>query len=161
MLSAVHVWNPDDWELFAQSLLHGRHGPLHVQKIPAAHKGDYGIDYYCTKDAVVYQCFAVEEPIDISVRAERQKKKITADIGKLVKNHVELGKLFHGAPLRHWVLLAPIHDSKDVNLHCAKKTKDLRDLGHPAFDPTVEVIVQDPSIFRMTLLRWECLLFPR
>jgi hypothetical protein len=147
MLSAVQVWNPDDWELFAQSLLHGRHGPLHVQKIPAAHKGDYGIDYYCTKDAVVYQCFAVEEPIDISVRAERQKKKITADIGKLVKNHVELGKLFHGAPLRHWVLLAPIHDSKDVNLHCAKKTKDLRDLGHPAFDPTVEVIVQDPSNF--------------
>lgn len=147
MLSAVQVWNPDDWELFAQTLLHGRHGPLHVQKIPAAHKGDYGIDYYCTKDAVAYQCYAVEEPIDIVVRAERQKKKITTDLGKLIKNHVEIGKLFHGVPIRHWVLMAPLHDSKDVNLHCAKKTKDLRDTGIPAFDATVEVIIQDPSNF--------------
>lgn len=147
MLNAVQIWNPDDWELFAQSLLHGRHGPLHVQKIPAAHKGDYGIDYYCTKDGVAYQCYAVEEPIDISVRAERQKKKITIDIGKLVKNHVEIGKLFHGVPIRHWVLMAPLHDSKDVNLHCAKKTEDLRNVGCPALDPTVEVIIQDPSNF--------------
>ena len=147
MLNAVQVWNPDDWELFAQSLLHGRHGPLHVQKIPAAHKGDYGIDYYCTKDGVAYQCYAVEEPIDISVRAERQKKKITMDIGKLVKNHVEIGKLFHSVPIRHWVLLAPLHDSKDVNLHCAKKTNDLRNVDCPAFDSTVEVIIQDTSSF--------------
>jgi hypothetical protein len=147
MLSAVQVWNPDDWELFAQSLLHGRHGPLHVQKIPAAHKGDYGIDYYCTKDAVAYQCYAVEEPIDISVRAERQKKKITTDVGKLFKNHLEIAKLFHGVPIRHWVLLAPLHDSKDVNLHCAKKTKDLRDHSCPSFDAMIEVIIQDPSNF--------------
>ena len=147
ILNAVQVWNPDDWEIFAQSLLHRRHGPLHVQKIPAAHKGDYGIDYYCTKDAVAYQCYAVEEPIDISVRAERQKKKITTDIGKLVKNHVEIGKLFHGVPIRHWVLMAPRHDSKDINLHCAKKTKDLRDVGCSAFDPMVEVTIQDPSYF--------------
>lgn len=147
MLSAVQVWNPDDWELFARSLLQGRHGPLHVQKIPAAHKGDYGIDYYCTKGSVAYQCYAVEEPIDIAARAERQKKKITADLGKLIKNHVEIAKLFHGVPLRHWVLIAPLHDSKELNLHCAKKTKDLRDAGCAALDAAVEVIIQDPSDF--------------
>ncbi|MGV4857931.1 hypothetical protein [Acetobacter senegalensis] len=150
MLSVVQVWNPDDWEIFVQSLLHGRHGPLHVQKIPAVHKGDYGIDYYCTKDAVAYQCYAVEEPIDISVRADRQKKKITKDVGKLIKNHVEVGKLFHGVPVRHWVLMAPLHDSKDVNLHCAKKTKDLRGANCTEFDPTVEVIIQDPTNFPST-----------
>lgn len=147
MLNAVQVWNPDDWELFAQSLLHGRHGPLHVQKIPAAHKGDYGIDYYCTKDAVAYQCYAVEEPIDISTRAERQKRKITTDIGKFIKNHAEIGKLFHGVPIRHWVLMAPLHDSKDVNLHCAKKTMDLRQVCCLAFDSAIEVVIQDPSHF--------------
>lgn len=147
MLTAVRVWNPDDWELFAQSLLHGRHGPLNVQKIPAAHKGDYGVDYYCTKGAVAYQCYAAEEPIDISVRAERQKDKITKDIGKLIKNQVEIGKLFHGVPLLHWVLISPIHDSKDVNLHCAKKTKDLRDLNSVIFDKKIEVSIQDVSNF--------------
>jgi hypothetical protein len=43
--------------------------------------------------------------------------------------------------------MAPLHDSKDVNLHCAKKTKDLRDVGCSAFDPAVEVIIQDPRNF--------------
>lgn len=147
MLSAVQVWNPDDWELFALSLLQGRHGPLHVQKIPAAHKGDYGIDYYCTKDCVAYQCYAVDEPIDIATRADRQKKKITIDLRKLLTNHIEVAKMFHGVPIRHWVLIAPLHDSKEVNLHCAKKTKDLRTAGCVAFDPAIEVMIQDPSAF--------------
>ncbi|OQM75382.1 hypothetical protein [Manganibacter manganicus] len=147
MLSAVQVWNPDDWELFALSLLQGRHGPLHVQKIPAAHKGDYGIDCYCTKDCVAYQCYAVDEPIDIATRADRQKKKITIDLRKLLTNHIEVAKMFHGVPIRHWVLIAPLHDSKEVNLHCAKKTKDLRTAGCVAFDPAIEVMIQDPSAF--------------
>lgn len=147
MLGAIQVWNPDEWELFALSLLHGRHGPLHVQKIPAAHKGDYGIDYYCTKESVAYQCYAVAEPIDIATRAERQKKKITTDLTKLIANHAEIAKIFLGVPIKHWVLIAPLHDSKDVNLHCAKKTNDLRKAGCAALDPTIEVMIQDPTAF--------------
>jgi len=46
----------------------------------------FGIDYYCTAEAVAYQCYAVQEPIDISVRADRQKKKITTDTTKIVSN---------------------------------------------------------------------------
>lgn len=109
--------------------------------------GDFGIDYYCTKDSVAYQCYAVEEPIDIVTRAERQKKKITTDLAKLIANHVEIAKIFLGVPIKHWVLIVPLHDSKDVNLHCAKKTKDLRNAGCTALDPTVEVMIQDPSVF--------------
>jgi hypothetical protein len=147
MINAVQVWNPDDWELFSVSLLQNRHGPLNVQKIPAAHKGDYGIDYYCIKEAVAYQCYSVEEPVDIATRAERQKRKITTDLGKILANHLEIGKLFLGAPIKHWMLLAPLHDSKEVNLHCAKKTGDLRNAKCSALDLLFEVAIQDPSSF--------------
>jgi len=99
---------------------------LNVLKIPAAHKGDFGIDYYCTTEAVAYQCYSVLEPIDISTRAERQKKKITTDTGKIVTNAKEVSKLFMGIPIKHSILLTPLHDSKEVNLHCAKKTVDIR-----------------------------------
>jgi hypothetical protein len=147
MINAVQVWNPDDWELFSLSLLQNRHGPLNVQKIPAAHKGDYGIDYYCTKDAVAYQCYSVEEPVDIATRAERQKRKITTDLAKVLANHLEIGKLFLGAPIKHWILLAPLHDSKAVNLHCAKKTGDLRNAKCCGLDALFEVAIHDPSSF--------------
>ena len=147
MNSAVQVWSPDDWEIFALSLLHSRHGPLHVHKIPAAHKGDLGIDYYCTADAVAYQCYAVQEPVDIVMRAERQKKKITADTAKLVSNAVEISKLFMSIPIRHWILVAPLHDSKDVNLHCAKKTSELRASKCPHLDEQFEVGIHDQRSF--------------
>ncbi len=96
---------------------------------------------------MAYQCYAVEEPVDIATRAERQKKKITTDLRKLLANHAEVGKMFHGQPIKHWVLIAPLHDSKEVNLHCAKKTKDLRAAGCATLDPVIEVLIQDASAF--------------
>jgi hypothetical protein len=152
MASTVQVWNSDDWEAFALGLLQSRHGPLNVQKIPAAHKGDLGIDCYCTCDAVAYQCYAVREPIGIATRAERQKKKITTDTGKVVSNALEISNLFLGSPIKHWVLLVPLHDSKDVNIHCAKKTADLRALKCKHLDQQVEVSVQDQSTFAPSVL---------
>jgi hypothetical protein len=147
VINAVQVWNSDEWELFSFSLLQNRHGPLNVQKIPAAHKGDYGIDYYCTKDAVAYQCYSVEEPVDIVTRAERQKRKITKDLAKVIANHLEIAKLFLGVPIKHWILVAPLHDSKEVNLHCAKKTGDLRNEKCSALDALFEVAIYDPHSF--------------
>lgn len=147
MVSAIHQWNPDDWEEFAQSLLQGRHGVLNLHKIPAGHVGDFGIDYYCTYDQVVYQCYAVQEPVDVAVRADRQKTKITTDLKKLVDGATDVSKLMLGKPVKKWVLLVPNHDSKNVNLHCAKKTADLRKKSLPLLDPDFEVCVHDQGHF--------------
>jgi hypothetical protein len=147
LVDIVQVWNPDDWEMFALSLLQSRHGTLNVHKIPAAHKGDFGIDYYCTAEDVAYQCYAVQEPIDIATRAGRQKKKITKDLGKIVVKADEVSKLFLGKPIKHWILLAPIHDSKEVNLHCSKKTIELRELSCSHLDGHFEVSIHDQKSF--------------
>lgn len=146
-MSAVQVWNPDDWELFSLNLLQHRHGTLNVHKIPAAHQGDFGIDFYCTKEAVAYQCYAVEEPIDISTRADRQKTKITRDLAKIVANEMEIKKLFNDVRIKHWILLSPLHDSKEVNLHCSKKTKDMRDKQCGVLDDAFEVAIHDLTLF--------------
>ena len=147
MVDVVQQWNPDDWESFALSLLQVRHGSLNVQKVPATHKGDFGIDYYCTADSVIYQCFAVEEPIDLLTRAKRQKSKITTDLKKVVDGGSEVSKLFHGVPVKKWILLVPHHDSKELNLHCAKKTKDARGLSLAHFDEQFEVCIHDQGNF--------------
>jgi hypothetical protein len=147
VVSAVQVWNPDDWEAFALGLLQNRHGALNVHKIPAAHKGDFGIDYYCTKPAVAYQCYAVQEPVDIAVRADRQKRKITTDIGKLIVNASEVSKLFLGNSVQHWIILAPVHDSKEVNLHCSNKTIEVRNQRHTHLDVSFEIGIHDQTSF--------------
>lgn len=147
MVSIVQQWSGDDWQDFALSLLQWRHGTLEVHKIPADHKGDFGIDFYCTTEAVIYQCYAVDEPIDISTRANRQKSKITTDLKKMVDGASEVSKLFLAKPIKKWILLVPVHDSKEVNLHCAKKTTDLRGKSHPHLDANFEVGVHDQKSF--------------
>ena len=147
MAGVINQWDPNDWEEFSHSLLHARHGVLNVHKVPADHQGDLGVDYYCVSDLVIYQCYAVTEPVHIDVRAQRQKDKITTDLRKLVRGAAEVSKLLLGAQLKAWVLLVPNHDSKDVNLHCAKKTADMRALNMPLLDASFEVLVQDQSHF--------------
>jgi len=115
--------------------------------VPAAHKGDLGIDFYCTADAVIYQCYAVDEPIDIATRADRQKIKITTDLKKIVDGAADVYKLMIGKPVRKWVLLSPIHDSKDVNLHCANKTFELREKKLFHLDESFEACVHDQQSF--------------
>jgi hypothetical protein len=44
-------------------------------------------------------------------------------------------------------LLAPLHDSKEVNLHCSKKTGDMRSSGCSALDASFEVGIHDQSHF--------------
>lgn len=121
--------------------------------MPAKDKGDLGVDYYCTADAVAYQCYAVEEPISVSVRAKKQKEKITEDLRKLQKNSAIISKIFYGNPIKKWVLLCPIHDSKDVNLHCANKTVEIRGKLHSYIDNDFEVCVHDSSAFDADALR--------
>lgn len=147
MVSAVQVWNPDEWESFALFLLQSWHGTLKVQKIPAVHQGDFGIDYYCTEQAVAYQCYAAREPIDIATRANRQMDKITRDLGKMVSNGADISTLFLGKPLKHWVLLAPLHDSKDVNIHCANKTVEIRGKNLAHIEANFEVSIHDLKSF--------------
>ena len=153
MVNVINQWSPDDWESFSQNLLQVRHGILNLHKVPAAHSGDLGIDYYCAAEMVVYQCYAVEEPIDIVTRAERQKKKITTDLKKLIVAAPELTKLLLGEPLKKWVLLVPLHNSKDVNIHCAKKTSDIRALNLDWVASEFEVCVHDQERFPSKLLQ--------
>lgn len=147
MYKTLQMFSGDDWEEFCLWLLQDRHGALAVQKVPAADKGDLGVDYYCFDEGVVYQCYAVEEPVSITQRADKQKAKMTVDLGKLRDNADEISQLLHGKLIRNWVMLVPNHDSKQVNLHAAKKTADMKMLALPHLDPDFCVIIQDLDAF--------------
>jgi hypothetical protein len=139
-------WDPNDWELHALSLLHDRHGAVSVMKVPARHKGDFGLDYYCLSACVAYQCYAVQEPCDVADRADKQKAKITTDLKKFCTRS-ELAKLFAGTKISRWILLVPIHDSAQVNLHLATKRTQVRAMALPYVADDFEVLIHDLDCF--------------
>ena len=147
MRDLVEVWAPNDWELFVFGSLRDRHGALNVHKVPARHKGDFGIDYYTPSDRAAYQCYAVQEPCDVADRAAKQKVKITNDIAKFCKNAKELTDLFGAVRMTRWVLTVPLHDSAQVNLHATAKTLEVRSRSLAHVAPEFEVVVQDLDSF--------------
>lgn len=140
-------WDPNEWELHVFGLLQDRHGVLNVMKVPARHKGDYGLDYYCLSHRVAYQCYAVQEPCEVADRANKQKAKITTDLKKFCTKKSDLEALFGKVQINRWVLVVPIHDSGQVNLHLTSKAAEVRSLGLPYVGHDFEVLVHDIESF--------------
>lgn len=140
-------WEPEEWENHAHGLLRDRHGATNVMKVPDRHKGDRGLDYYCLKEAVTYQCYAVEMPCDVATRATRQKAKISTDLKKFCANTPDLKAMFADVRIRRWILLVPLLDSAELNQHAGLKASEVRalKLGYVAED--FEVLVQDQDSF--------------
>lgn len=161
MTELIENWEPDEWEQYCLGLLQDRHGDLNIMKVPARHKGDLGIDYYCLCDGVIYQCYAVQEPCSSAERADKQKAKITIDLAKFCGRQTDIGAILGNAKIKRWILLAPLHDSKQVNIHITSKTTEVRAKGLSYAAHDFEVAIHDLEHFnasvraRLSLLRRE------
>lgn len=140
-------FDPNEWESHVYRLLQDRHGPLNVCKVPARHKGDFGLDYYSLADQVVYQCYAVQEPCDVADRADKQQAKITIDLRKFWTGKQELLAILGSVQIKRWILVVPLHDSAKLNGHCTKKTAETRALTKPYISVDFEVMIQDLDSF--------------
>lgn len=147
MPEKLENWDPNDWEEHVYGLLSDRHGALNVSPVPARDKGDWGIDYYSLSDKAVYQCYAAQEPCEVSDRASKQVSKITEDLGKFCRKKNELAKLFGSVQINRWSLVVPLHDSASVNTHLTKKTADVLAAKLPYAAPDFQALIQCPKSF--------------
>ncbi|MBR9973878.1 hypothetical protein [Magnetospirillum sulfuroxidans] len=147
MAAEIEAWDGHEWEAHLLRLLHDQYGAENVQKVPAKHKGDCGLDYFCLEKRVVYQCYAVEEPVDVATRSAKQKSKITTDIGKFCDPAKGAAQIFAGYKIKRWILAVPLHDSREVVEHAMKKTADVIAKNLAYVDPEFQILVHDREDF--------------
>lgn len=147
MATEIEAWDGHEWEAHLLRLLHDQYGAENVQKVPAKHKGDCGLDYFCLEKRVVYQCYAVEEPVDVATRSAKQKSKITTDIGKFCDPAKGAAQIFAGYKIKRWILAVPLHDSREVVEHAMKKTADVIAKNLAYVDPEFQILVHDRADF--------------
>ncbi len=143
----IDAWDGNEWEAHVLRLIQDQYGPENVQKVPAKHRGDCGLDYFCLDKLVVYQCYAVEEPVDIAMRATKQKSKITTDINKFCDPSKGAAAMFDGYRIRRWILAVPNHDSRDVVQHAMNKTAEVIGKNLAYVDPAFQILVHDKDAF--------------
>lgn len=147
MAGEGEIWDGKEWEAHVLQLIQTEHGAHNVQKVPAKHQGDCGLDYFCLQKRLVYQCYAVEEPVDVPTRADKQKSKITTDIKKFCDPGDGAAVMFKNHRIKRWILAVPLHDSKEVVLHAMKKAAEVKAKNLPYVDDDFQIVIQDRGAF--------------
>jgi hypothetical protein len=144
-------WNGDEWQEHIVRLLRARYSePGSFQEIPSRDRGDLGLEGF-SRDGICYQCYAAEPPYSVSGLYEKQRNKITADIGKFIKNQKRLAVVFTGLKIKRWLLVVPNFLSARLLEHCATKTGEVIKANLPYVDAHFDIGVITEAEFENEL----------
>jgi hypothetical protein len=115
----------EEWQRWANQLLIRHYGPTEYQRVPDNDKGDAGIEGFTVSDGRAYQAYGCEEPVSTTDRYEKQRAKMTTDIGKFINNRSILERIFGAVKITRWVLFVPYYDSKQIVVHASNKTAEV------------------------------------
>jgi hypothetical protein len=90
--------------------------------------------------SIIYQCY-VCEAIEVSKRYEGQRDKITADTKKLVTKRDRVHELLGDITVDYWVLMVPLHDSKELVRHARAKEQEMREESLPFLAKEVRILI--------------------
>ena len=128
------------WERYALEHLRKKYSEISETElvfVPAAHDGDLGIEAFTRTQQTIYQCYAAEHYESASELYEKQRDKITRDIGKLWKPDkidkiTEL--LGENIVIKQWILVVPQHRSRHLISHANAKAKEFKnDENRPSY----------------------------
>lgn len=141
-------WHRKDWERHVDYLLRARHGDENYMPIPDLHTGDSGLEGY-SLDGCAYQSYAPDELCKPADLCDKQKRKITDDIRKFIKNSDKLSKLIYGTTIRRWILVVPRQVSQEVLIHANKKSEEVKAHNLPYVNAQeFMVLVRDRESFK-------------
>lgn len=147
MVSTVTRLSGKDWEAWANQILSLHYGATDYQRVPDKHRGDAGLEGYCPSKGHAFQSYGCEEPVSTQERYDKQRDKMTEDIGKFINNRAVLEKHLVGLKIERWALFVPYFDSSDLVAHAGKKTRQVLDAGLPYVADNFRVIICQESDF--------------
>ncbi|GIH12484.1 hypothetical protein [Rugosimonospora africana] len=139
-LSGLQGMDGGAWQRLCMQVLHREHKEKLVP-VPDTSDGDAGLEAY-THCGLAYQCYSPREPLAVQQRYKKHRDKMTEDVGKFIDNQAKLKAMLGTIKIRRWILLVPVSDSKDINVHCTNQTTRLRQAQLSYADPDAFVMVQ-------------------
>jgi hypothetical protein len=122
----LNSWGTDEWEKHFQLLIKRRYLiPGTYQHIPAETHGDCGLEGYAS-DGTGYQCYSAQGWTEPKALYEKQRDKITKDIGTFLTKETELVAILGSVQIRTWNLAVPYWSNKDLIKHAKIKEQLVR-----------------------------------
>ncbi|MFO0946453.1 MAG: hypothetical protein U1D30_10965 [Planctomycetota bacterium] len=136
------IWGEKEWQAYANALLSTHYAMNNgsYQRIPDK-GGDGGLEGI-TRCGCAYQCYADQESKTHEDRTRKQKKKILDDLNKLEKNKDFWITFLGTTKIRHWTLMVPNLDDKEVVSYARKRARELLKKKLPFIEEKFEAFVK-------------------
>lgn len=138
------AWQGRDWQNYCILLLQKRYATQNshsLQLVPDRHKGDLGLEAF-SHDGHAYQCYAAEEPLTVAACYEKQRDKLTTDLGKLRDRKSEVASLLGKVVIHRYVFMVHRHDSRLLISHAHSKADDVRSWALPFIADEFSIVVE-------------------
>lgn len=143
MKTSLGQMDGNTWEEYCHKLLGLRY--TDYQKVPARFGGDLGIDGF-TFSGFTFQCYSPDDDPYGKDLYRNQRKKITGDIGKLIKNVDKISALGPGV-IKGWHFLTPNYNSRDLITHCRSQESRVKGLNLSAIYKNFRILLQTEDTF--------------
>lgn len=148
--SRFGAFNGSSWEALCQQVFKRKYQVDDYQPIPAS-PGDFGIEGFTLRTGWAFQCYCPDKHYERSELYEKQRDKITEDLGKLKTYQVELGKRLGQTKLGHWVFVTPEFDKNNLIAHARTKEQLVRSWGLPFITDDFTVLLYDGDSFLLEI----------
>lgn len=134
----------DRWEKLIQLVFKKRYDTYQDM---VASPGDLGIEGFVLEEGIMIQCYCPDQEYNAGTLYEKQRDKMTADIGKLAKNSKALLEHIGDCKISQWLFITPRIGKHDIHAHARKKEAEVKEQGLAFIADDFQVLVKDLDCF--------------
>jgi hypothetical protein len=140
------TFDGDSWEDLCQLVFKSKYKDNQYQEMVAS-PGDFGIEGFTKLDGMAFQCYCPDNHYTQKELYEKQRGKITKDLGKLRTYEKEIALRLGSTTLKEWVFVTPQITDNNLLKHAQTKQEEVVGWGLSIIGPDFKVIMQDADFF--------------
>ena len=123
--TSLGAFDGDSWDALCQQVFKKKFANEGYQPIPTS-PGDFGLEGFTLLTGIGFQCYCPDRHYTQQELYDKQRDKITEDLGKLRKNEVELARRLGTTKLGHWYFVTPEINKNELLAHARAKEAEVR-----------------------------------
>jgi hypothetical protein len=139
-------FNGKTWEDLCQLVFKKKYANDGYQQMPAS-PGDFGLEGFTLRSCLGFQCYCPDKHYTSTELYEKQRDKITEDLGKLKKYETEIAGRIGTIKIRDWHFTTPEFERNALHAHARKKEQEVRAWNLTILDPDFTIHLRDADYY--------------
>lgn len=145
-LTNFGLFDGNSWEAMFQLIYKAKHGADDYQEFPAS-PGDFGIEGFVGKTGVAIQCYCPKKNYDPDTLYDKQRDKITKDLGKLKQYEADIKDRIGDALIERWIFITPEVNKHKLLKHAKAKEVEVRAWNLSILSPRFTILLHDGDFY--------------